>query len=789
MEVPEVECLLERASQQLQVGELLFDNAFSMFEAMSAIEIGDPKLDAGVPSQAGPRELPHIPAAAQLSAADVIAIADRLFAAEVTWYRGSPLAQTVFTCLYLLEPHRVAASEGNQTLRALCRAAHAACILIRDLVLSGNVCEEEDFVIHTFGIQAMINQRGSDVSSALDDIALAIDLLSAPEPTKDASRAAGTVHFDAANMAALLCRLRLRECLLKALQRVQRSTKQDMQLARKQLHLAKAQLAEVRRTAHPHPEGAPGFCDDINRNLMAPVPSKPVTLVSSDQSWEALDSLLDELLLVCDVSKVTSYTELKAFLCEFASRSCGAVARSALHMSLLGKANSPGDLVGPWLPRRPMMQAAVRLPSGVVLSPEADLFVEQACLAVAGWCQDMCLNRSRQRRRHRRSIEDWFHLSEHALVADSSPGFQAWLQSASSAWHWPQDQDDTQGPLGCWVERECAHMLLQHLVLGFELELYAPEEFCMMFWYCDYLYGVVKQDAGRLLQFAADPASTPDSAAKALQPSMKSSASGKHRKTERQKKQQPPTGGPDTGTLTVEVRHAHLHRQLCQAHMRLAAGLNKAEYLGSLPCLFNTEEERFQQRFATLSMLIRPEPLSYSYYRRSMDMTGKHAAEILAMSLEGFGDSRRMLATLATAVASPPATAAGVSSQAEDYLALDKMAAQNMVAIKVLLNSMLKEERVSLDAARDLLINGHSSASEEENRPKPCVPLAEQVRLQAAAAHSTKPADSMPQMAVAERCDMIAGSSTRRKAFRMEWGFSQHTKYPVMRLKQSSMLL
>ncbi len=39
----------------VQVGELLFDNAFSMFEAMSAIEIGDPKLDAGVPSQAGPR--------------------------------------------------------------------------------------------------------------------------------------------------------------------------------------------------------------------------------------------------------------------------------------------------------------------------------------------------------------------------------------------------------------------------------------------------------------------------------------------------------------------------------------------------------------------------------------------------------------------------------------------------------------------------------------------------------------------------------------------------------------
>ncbi len=63
----------------------------------------------------------------------------------------------------------------------------------------------------------MINQRGSDVSAALDDIALAIDLLSTQEPAKDASRAVGAAHPDAAELAALLCRLRLRECLLKVL--------------------------------------------------------------------------------------------------------------------------------------------------------------------------------------------------------------------------------------------------------------------------------------------------------------------------------------------------------------------------------------------------------------------------------------------------------------------------------------------------------------------------------------------------------------------------------------------
>ena len=75
--------------------------------------------------------------------------------------------------------------------------------------------QEEDFVIHTFGIQAMINQRGAGVSAALDDIALAIDLLSTQEPAKDAIRATGAADPDAADVAALLCRLRFRECLLK----------------------------------------------------------------------------------------------------------------------------------------------------------------------------------------------------------------------------------------------------------------------------------------------------------------------------------------------------------------------------------------------------------------------------------------------------------------------------------------------------------------------------------------------------------------------------------------------
>ncbi len=50
----------------------------------------------------------------------------------------------------------------------------------------------------------------------------------------------------------------------------------------------------------------------------------------------------------------------------------------------------------------------------------------------------MCLNRARQRRRHRRAIEDWAFLHQHALNAEASPDFAAWLPA--SGWAWQGEQ-------------------------------------------------------------------------------------------------------------------------------------------------------------------------------------------------------------------------------------------------------------------------------------------------------------------------------------------------------------
>ncbi len=46
----DVSGVLEAASEQLAVGDMLQSPAFNLFNVMSAVEIGDPRLDAGTAS-------------------------------------------------------------------------------------------------------------------------------------------------------------------------------------------------------------------------------------------------------------------------------------------------------------------------------------------------------------------------------------------------------------------------------------------------------------------------------------------------------------------------------------------------------------------------------------------------------------------------------------------------------------------------------------------------------------------------------------------------------------------
>ena len=114
-----IQPFLHKVQRDLQPGQLVHGEHFSLFEAMCALEIGNPKTDAAATVKAHDLPEDRSVATAKLAPLDVsleqvLIISDRLMACEVSWQRGHTLPQTVFSCLYLLYPERWVASSCHR---------------------------------------------------------------------------------------------------------------------------------------------------------------------------------------------------------------------------------------------------------------------------------------------------------------------------------------------------------------------------------------------------------------------------------------------------------------------------------------------------------------------------------------------------------------------------------------------------------------------------------------------------------------------------------------------------
>ena len=100
---------LTRVAEQMAPGEMVHAPSFSLFEAMSAIEIGDPRMDASLTALSSPTASDLVEsgqAPTRLDDSALLSVLDKHMIMEMTWQQGHSLAQTVFTCIYMLQPNR-----------------------------------------------------------------------------------------------------------------------------------------------------------------------------------------------------------------------------------------------------------------------------------------------------------------------------------------------------------------------------------------------------------------------------------------------------------------------------------------------------------------------------------------------------------------------------------------------------------------------------------------------------------------------------------------------------------
>lgn len=145
-----IQCLL---ILELKLGELVHDELFGLYDAMAAIELMDPKMDAGMMCNKSKKLYPfeemvrrNLIKIKDFSLEELIGIIDDTYSCLVMWMNGHSLAQTVFINLYLHSPNLI----FDKTLKSFCIVILKIVDIINEIVLQASVYEEEDFQTKTY---------------------------------------------------------------------------------------------------------------------------------------------------------------------------------------------------------------------------------------------------------------------------------------------------------------------------------------------------------------------------------------------------------------------------------------------------------------------------------------------------------------------------------------------------------------------------------------------------------------------------------------------------------------
>lgn len=309
------------ACSELQLGELIHDEIFGLFEAMSAIEMMDPKMDVGMGFNKN-EPTPHTFQSAveagilklnDLENSELIGIFDALYACLVSWLEGHSLDQILFTCLYLHMPNSI----EDKSLRTFCLAVRKLISLIKDFVIDGSVSEEEDFQLFgSSGLNFFDHVPGTKVISLLKE---AEDDLVKKSKSDDCTDPEGTL--------AVMHRLRFLRFLFQSLFTfwVKKETsygEQDITEVQRYLNAALELVPLIRKTiekgTQPEPNSeAPnpmGFSPRVNQRNLPPTFPRSAKIKDRLSSLQFLEELVHRLKLACKVIHQKDYHSALNFL-------------------------------------------------------------------------------------------------------------------------------------------------------------------------------------------------------------------------------------------------------------------------------------------------------------------------------------------------------------------------------------------------------------------------------------------------------------------------------------------
>lgn len=596
---------------KLNPGELVQEADFSLFDAMSAIELMDSKMDAALQwrtFRSYPRTLEEAIKKGFLKCSDhspeeLVGIMDEVLACIATWLEGHTLAQTVFTCMYLLDIDKV----ENIYLRAFSLAIVKTVEYMRACICQGRVFAEDDQqgVCHGFNMLSRISESGvvtslKEAEEKLQNILKQVSAgeLSSPDTGDKVIEGSSTEAWKVLHL-----RMKFVRNLFAFVVAMGKNTSQGIEAGRAKLSLSASLMSEMKETIEvghrldPENPLALGFHPVINQHLLPPS-YKPYAIIPRPTSFDILRDVILQIQIILGFGKLESFHELYYSIKDFNS---GEKCANVLVRSLLVLVCLQGDrkkLFGSQsletLLREDtktfVLPPSLNSRSSVFTATQAqevtERFFGRSVATMVEFLHVFCQHRARQRYKIVRCIEILGEYQQETQRIDEllhaiSINFDSQRQHAAC--------------FSTWILYYILQMMIEFVCLGFEFDLYSPFEIHYVYWYLEFLYGwheTTIKSSDRLLL-------------------VESQVGGRGKRKAAKKSKPQHMKEKDRETTVIRVK-----RMICVGLMRALEGLIIDEKIPDPSFEHGSKRLCFYNRFMPFTPMATPQMLTYADYTR-----------------------------------------------------------------------------------------------------------------------------------------------------------------------------
>ncbi|XP_020579472.1 N-alpha-acetyltransferase 35, NatC auxiliary subunit [Phalaenopsis equestris] len=676
--------LIAAACSELRDGELIHGENFNLFAAMSALEIMDPKMDPGMERNG----FHSVEEAIENGAAPIpfsldrtvdiqccIDVMDHLLSCEATWHRGHSLAQTVFSCIYLLRIERTAA---HPLLHLYCRIIRSTCNAVIAAVSDARTHEEEDFFTMAYGLplkgdgdekfSSLLNSVEETVSRQLRACKVQA---SRKKPSDDIGSLQTSCDLEEGYCRAVLCRLRFRKHFYHALVCMRKPQGRGLELAKKHAISCLCELASMSKSMEFLRSNACraipgeieckttasgrqpfGFDANLNSRLSTPTPPRAIQILSWKEAIEYFEKLLNDLDAVFSFPLDPLLDNILQFLVQFQKSQPDLVARAHLQLLLV----QDGKLYGKYSFHEVISRelAAPEVARGQTF--QENEFVVQLGLLTINLIKILCTNNAWQRRKLGKILQDWGVISIQLDLAFRRD-FDETLNVSAEEIQFKR----LSKCLLVWTEHKMYWIASRFLLLGFQLELYSSKEYCMVYWYMYVTFVILLEKMQVPINYSA------------MQRRISCSADDSRRKGKKKRDLAKDVGFDFGGGTSPACMLLQSYVHISEGLTMMLAALHNERQIFQILSPFNTEHERFIQHFELLQRANVPPHISYHQFKEST--TNVHISNVVKHN--HFRDAQRILVSLRGSFA-------GDSIKLLELRQLEQVVEQNRIALSVI---------------------------------------------------------------------------------------------------------